>query len=166
MQIHQLKRIHKNKKAKEVGRGGKHAKTSGRGTKGQNARAGRKKRPELRDIIKKLPKNRGYNAPSSRYFPTTISLSSLQGKFKSGDLISPKVLLEKKIISTKKGRVPDVKLLGGEISFSAEFSSILVSKSAKEAIEKAGGKVVEWKKVVQEVEAPKKEAPKKVSKKK
>ncbi len=60
MQIHNLKRLHKNKKDRIVGRGGKHAKTSGRGGKGQTARAGNKRRPELRDIIKKLPKNRGY----------------------------------------------------------------------------------------------------------
>ena len=60
MQIHNLKREHKNKKDRLVGRGGKHAKTSGRGGKGQTARAGNKRRPELRDIIKKLPKNRGY----------------------------------------------------------------------------------------------------------
>lgn len=60
MQIHNLKRQHKNKKDRLVGRGGKHAKTSGRGGKGQTARAGNKRRPELRDIIKKLPKNRGY----------------------------------------------------------------------------------------------------------
>jgi len=60
MQIHNLKRVHKNKKDRIVGRGGKHAKTSGRGGKGQTARAGNKRRPELRDIIKKLPKNRGY----------------------------------------------------------------------------------------------------------
>lgn len=49
-----------------VGRGGKHAKTSGRGGKGQTARAGNKRRPELRDIIKKLPKNRGYQFKSIR----------------------------------------------------------------------------------------------------
>lgn len=60
MQIHNLKRTHKNKKDRIVGRGGKHAKTSGRGGKGQTARAGNKRRPELRDIIKKLPKLRGY----------------------------------------------------------------------------------------------------------
>ncbi len=60
MQIHNLKRQHKNKRDRLVGRGGKHAKTSGRGGKGQTARAGNKRRPELRDIIKKLPKNRGY----------------------------------------------------------------------------------------------------------
>lgn len=61
MQIHDLKRTHKNKKDRIVGRGGKHAKTSGRGGKGQTARAGNKRRPELRDIIKKLPKARGYS---------------------------------------------------------------------------------------------------------
>ena len=66
MQIHNLKRTHKNKKDRLVGRGGKHAKTSGRGGKGQTARAGNKRRPELRDIIKKLPKNRGYRFKSVR----------------------------------------------------------------------------------------------------
>ena len=64
MQIHNLKRIHKNKKNRLIGRGGKHAKTSGRGGKGQTPRAGNKRRPELRDIIKKLPKNRGYRFKS------------------------------------------------------------------------------------------------------
>ena len=64
MQIHNLKRTHKNKRDRLVGRGGKHAKTSGRGGKGQTARAGNKRRPELRDIIKKLPKNRGYKFKS------------------------------------------------------------------------------------------------------
>ena len=49
-----------------VGRGGKHAKTSGRGGKGQTARAGNKRRPALRDIIKKLPKNRGYSFKSKK----------------------------------------------------------------------------------------------------
>lgn len=64
MQIHNLKRVHKNKKDRIVGRGGKHAKTSGRGGKGQTARSGNKRRPELRDIIKRLPKNRGYQFKS------------------------------------------------------------------------------------------------------
>ena len=59
MQFHNLKRKTKNKQARQVGRGGARGKTSGRGTKGQNARAGHKKRPELRDIIKKIPKLRG-----------------------------------------------------------------------------------------------------------
>jgi len=64
MQIHNLKRIHKNKGDRLVGRGGRHGKTSGRGGKGQTARSGNKRRPELRDIIKRLPKNRGYQFKS------------------------------------------------------------------------------------------------------
>jgi large subunit ribosomal protein L15 len=59
MQFNNLKKNKSNRKAKQVGRGGTRGKTSGRGTKGQNARSGRKKRPEMRDIIKRLPKLRG-----------------------------------------------------------------------------------------------------------
>ena len=73
MQINNLKRIHKNKKDRIVGRGGKHAKTSGRGGKGQTARAGNKRRPELRDIIKKLPKQRGYQFNSINKRPFVLS---------------------------------------------------------------------------------------------
>ncbi|HWA32414.1 MAG TPA: hypothetical protein VG694_03110 [Candidatus Paceibacterota bacterium] len=75
MQIHDVKRKHKNKKDRLVGRGGKHAKTSGRGGKGQTARAGNKRRPELRDIIKKLPKLRGY-----RFKSVVRSVSMPEGK--------------------------------------------------------------------------------------
>ena len=79
MQIHDLKRTHKNKKDRIVGRGGKHAKTSGRGGKGQTARAGNKRRPELRDIIKKLPKNRGYQFKSVRK-PYIVKKEKVTGK--------------------------------------------------------------------------------------
>ncbi len=83
MQINNLKRVHKNKKDRIVGRGGKHAKTSGRGGKGQTARAGNKRRPELRDIIKKLPKNRGYQFKSIRKIVNIASdtLASKEEKF-------------------------------------------------------------------------------------
>ena len=87
MQIHNLKRVHKNKKDRIVGRGGKHAKTSGRGGKGQTARAGNKRRPELRDIIKKLPKNRGYQfKPFHRKF--LVSKEKLDTVFKKGEEIT------------------------------------------------------------------------------
>lgn len=59
MQWNTLKPRTKRMKSQQVGRGGKRGKTSGKGTKGQNARAGRKKRPELRDFIKRFPKLRG-----------------------------------------------------------------------------------------------------------
>ena len=66
MQTHDLQRNNKNKKSQQVGRGGTRGKTSGRGHKGQSARAGNKKRPALRDIIKKLPKKRGYRFNSRK----------------------------------------------------------------------------------------------------
>ena len=59
MQFHNLTRNKSKRRWGEGGGGGKGGKTSGRGTKGQNARAGRKKRPEMRDIIKRVPKLRG-----------------------------------------------------------------------------------------------------------
>lgn len=85
MQIHNLKRIHKNKKDRIVGRGGKHAKTSGRGGKGQTARAGNKRRPELRDIIKKLPKHRGYKFKSKKK-PFVLTTDKINKGEKFSDL--------------------------------------------------------------------------------
>jgi len=85
MQIHNLKREHKNKKDRIIGRGGKHAKTSGRGGKGQTARAGNKRRPELRDIIKKLPKNRGYQFKSVHkpFILKADKILSVEGKIET-----------------------------------------------------------------------------------
>ena len=81
MQIHNLKRQHKNRKDRIIGRGGKHAKTGGRGGKGQTARAGNKRRPELRDIIKRLPKNRGYQFKSIQNVYVLPTLTpALQGE--------------------------------------------------------------------------------------
>lgn len=69
MQFHNLQSKTKRIRKRQVGRGGRRGKTSGRGTKGQNARAGRKKRPEIRDIIKRIPKlrGRGKSALKSRH---------------------------------------------------------------------------------------------------
>ena len=53
MQINEIVRENPNKKSRQVGRGGTRGKTSGRGGKGQTARAGNKRR--LREIY--LPCN-------------------------------------------------------------------------------------------------------------
>ncbi len=142
MQLHELKRHTKNKKKKLVGRGGTRGKTSGRGTKGQNARAGHKKRPELRDIIKKLPKRRGYRFQSSVLKPAVINLSALEKAIDAGTVITPAFLLEKGLVRRSKGATPQVKILGnGIVTKSFTLSGCLVSKSVTEKIEKAGGKV-------------------------
>lgn len=142
MQLNQLKRTHKNKSAKRVARGGKRGKTAGRGTKGQKARAGHRMRPELRDIIKKLPKNRGYRTQSFEVKPQPVNLAVLEKNFSDGDKVTPATLLSKKLVVKVGGKTPKVKILGtGSISKKIEVSGCTISVSAKTAIEKAGGSV-------------------------
>ncbi len=94
MQLHQLQPKTKRGNSKRVGRGrasGK-GKTSGRGTKGQNARAGHKKRPDVREKLKKLPKLRGYSFASIKPKIAVLNVSTLESIFSAGDTITPKIL--------------------------------------------------------------------------
>ncbi len=80
MQFHTLKRKTPNKKSAQVGRGGTRGKTAGRGTKGQNARAGHKNRPEIRDVIKRVPKLRGRGKSSLKSRRTKLSGEALKNR--------------------------------------------------------------------------------------
>jgi len=142
MQTHNLQRKTKNKKSRQVGRGGKRGKTSGRGTKGQLARAGHKVRPEIRDFIKRLPKLRGYAFASIVAKPEIVDLTKLEKNFKAGETVSPSILLKKGLIRQVGGLSPKVKILSdGEISKKLVIEDCFVSEKAKEKIEKAGGTI-------------------------
>ncbi len=144
MQIHNIKRRTQDKKKVQVGRGGKRGKTAGRGTKGQKARAGHKIRPEIRDMIKRLPKlrGRGVNSNKSIQADAVVVQINQLSVFKSGAVVSPKSLVDNGIISTIHGRYPYVKILSaGEIDKSVTVRGCAVSTGAKEKIEKAGGKI-------------------------
>ena len=144
MQWHTLQTKDKKQAKKRVGRGGKRGKTSGRGTKGQLARAGNKRRPEWRDIIKKIPKARGYRFPSIQDEVFAVNLEALEKVFASGDSVTRATLLEKELIKRRGGKMPRVKVLGkGVLSKKLVVSGIPVSASAKKAIEAAGGAVTE-----------------------
>ena len=78
MQLHTLKSKTKRKRSAQVGRGGTRGKTSGRGTKGQNARSGHKKRPEIRDTIKRIPKLRGRGISALKSRQTKLSGEALK----------------------------------------------------------------------------------------
>lgn len=145
MQSHELKRVTKNKKHRQMGRGGTRGKTSGRGTKGQNARAGHKKRPEIRDFIKRLPKLRGrgknLNTSIQSKF-STVNLGLLNKLCKNGDVVSPETLVKYNVLTMSKGNLPKVKILAtGALDKKLSFEGCLVSATAKTAIEKAGGSV-------------------------
>jgi large subunit ribosomal protein L15 len=144
MQLHQIKAKTKKKNKKRIGRGGKRGTYSGKGIKGQKSRAGRKMRPQWRDIIKKLPKKRGYRFASIKKKPAVLNLDVLEKKFNENEKVTPKILFEKGIIKKIKGILPEVKLLGGgDITKPFLVSECQVSKQAKDKIEKAGGKYVE-----------------------
>lgn len=147
MQINNLKRNSKRKTMKDVGRGGKRGKTSGRGTKGQSARAGAKFRPEMRDAIKKLPKLRGYAFNSHKEKAVAINLSDL-AVFAKGETVSLVTLAEKGILNLKLGKFPTTKILGnGDLKVALNFERVKVSDEARKKIEAAGGTIKEEMKI-------------------
>jgi large subunit ribosomal protein L15 len=142
MQIHNLKRKTPNTRKVKVGRGGKRGKTSGRGHKGQKSRAGRKIRPEIRDMIKKNHKKRGYRFKSFQIRPQVINVSALDMLFENGDNVNVRSLLAREVVNKKKGKNPKVKILGnGEIKKKLNLEGLLVSEIAKGKIEKVGGTI-------------------------
>ncbi len=142
MQRHDLKPKTKRQRKTLVGRGDK---TAGKGTKGQNARAGAKVRPEIRDFIKTLPKLRGRGVNINKSIqtkPTPVSFTSVSTHFKDGDIVSPATLLKKGIVRKVSGQLPKVKILStGELDKKLTFINCLTSQSAKDKIEKAGSKI-------------------------
>lgn len=148
MQLNTLSPRTKNYKFTVVGRGGKRGKTSGRGGKGQTARAGHKIRPEVRDLIKKLPKRRGHGKNRARTVRTNriamsaVNLAALESAFKAGDKVSPATLLAKGLVRRAKGRAPMVKILGtGTVTKALVIEKCTVSLSARTALEKAGATI-------------------------
>ena len=74
--------------------------------------------------------------------PIVVNIGLLEKKFKEGDKITPKTLLEAGIIGFSKGKMPKVKLLGsGVVAKKLLVSECQISKQAKEKIVKAGGEV-------------------------
>ena len=143
MQLHELQRKTPRNTSKRVGRGGVRGKTSGHGHKGHGQHGGRGIRPNVRDIIKKLPKLRGYKFNSFKPNALAVNVSLLQDICAAGDVVTPQFLFDKGIIKTKTDLKKGVKVLGnGDISTKISVQGCAVSKSAAEKITKAGGEIV------------------------
>ncbi len=148
MQLNNLKRKTPNRKRKDVGRGGKRGKTSGRGHKGQGQHGGHGLRPQMRDIIKKFPKLRGHGknrartVNEERILAVPVNLVKLETAFENGATVTPKTLVVAGVITTVRKKAPTVKILGtGEITKKINVEGCQVSASAKAKIENAGGTV-------------------------
>lgn len=121
-----------------MGRGGKRGTTSGRGQKGQKARAGHSLKPAERDLIQRIPKLRGSNNKRKSEPAIVISVGRAEHLAEKG-VLTPAILVAKGIIKRAADRV---KILdGGACTQAISIVGIPASKTAKEKIEKAGGKV-------------------------
>lgn len=148
MQLHTIKRNNPNKKSRQIGRGTTRGKTAGRGTKGQKARAGHKMRPELRDIIKKLPKRRGYGKNradtvyANRPRSSEALLAAIERYFENNEHVTPATLVEKGIVRRISGKIPPVKIIGNVVvTKKLTVSGCTISAGARASIEKAGGSI-------------------------
>ena len=140
MQLHQIQRKHSLQKKHRIGRGGKKGTYSGRGMKGQSARAGARLAPIIRSLVKRYPKLRGYRV--QRSFPAfqVVSLHAVEKAFKANEVVSPVSLLEKHVVSRFGGKLLPVKILASETMTKAlTFEGCRVSRNAQALIEKAGG---------------------------
>lgn len=146
LSLHSLKpKSGSRRDKKRVGRGlGSTGTYSGRGVKGQRARSGGRsglKLKGLRPLMLATPKRRGFNV--SKPSPVVVNIGDLAKAFANGAKVDPKALLKKGLISDMTG---GVKILGkGEIGITLSISGCLISASAKQKIEKAGGAIIEAK---------------------
>ena len=120
------------------GAGSGNGKTAGFGHKGQKARSGVKKagfEGGQMPLQRRLPK-RGFNNIFATQY-ATIKVSDLD-KFEAGAVVDAQALLEKGIINKT---LDGVKVLGnGEVTKAVTGKVAAYTASAKEKIEKAGGK--------------------------
>lgn len=165
MQINQLQTKRKSKK--RIARGGKRGAYCGQGMNGQNCRAGARKQPLIRQILKRYHKLRGYSFSITRAKPISINLTTIEKHFDEKMILSPLSLVKSKILGRIDNKLPKVKILGtGELKKKLKVSGCLVSKTAKEKIEKAGGTVIEEKLSRNTAKKVAKEIARKISKEK
>ena len=144
LSLHTIKKTKATeKKRKRIGRGNASGTGtySGKGLKGQKSRSGVTglKRLGMKQVLLRTPKLRGFKSLKAK--KQNVSLSELNEQFKEGDKIDATVLFEKKMINTPK---IGVKVLGnGELELKKiQLIGITATTSAKEKIEKLGGKIV------------------------
>jgi len=142
MQIHEVSTIKKDKK--RIGRGGKRGTYSGKGMKGQKSRSGGNVNPLFEGgrttLVQKMKKNRGFKSPHAKKI--TLSLVRLDALYDDGDTVSIETLAEKKVLRAQTIKNGARIVATGDITKKLIIDeNIGVTASAKEMIEKVGGKV-------------------------
>ncbi len=132
----------RKRNTKRVGRGNSSGKGSysTRGIKGQRARTGSSgiMRRAFKAQLQKVPKSRGFSSSALR--PETVSLAQLNTLAQSVSEITPYVLKAHGLIQNVRA---GVKIVGnGELTKKVVLHDCLATKTALQAIEKAGGSLV------------------------
>ena len=162
--LHELKPYRRStKRRKVVGRGvgSGHGTFSGRGAKGQKARSGSSIPVGFEGgrmpLHRQMPKLRGFKSLNTK--TVALTLDRIEAKFNAGQTVNPKELANRGMI---KSHMLPVKIVGeGELKKALTFEKVLITKSAAEAITKAGGKITAAKAPAAQPAKPKKEPAKK-----
>ena len=132
------------KRRKRIGCGESsgHGKTSGKGNKGQMARAGRGIRPGFEGgqmpMHRRLPK-KGFNNTAFQDFIEVVNVGELNEAFQDGAVINEAALREVGLVSRK---ADVIKILGtGDLTVKLTIQGAKCSATAREKIEKAGGSI-------------------------
>lgn len=145
MQLQDVKpRPGAKKRRKRIGCGESsgHGKTSGKGNKGQMARAGRGIRPGFEGgqmpMHRRLPK-KGFNNAQFKTSFEVVNVGELNEAFQDGAIINDAALREVGLVSRN---CDCIKILGtGDLALKLTIQGAKVSATAREKIEKAGGSI-------------------------
>lgn len=144
MRLNELSPSVPRKNRKRVGRGNSSGwgKTAGKGSNGQNSRAGGGVKPYFEGgqmpIYRRVPKRGFSNAIFKKEY--TILTLDLLNNFEDGETVSIETLFDKFLVKSIKK--DGIKVLGnGELTKKLTVKAHKVSKSAKAAIEAKGGTV-------------------------
>lgn len=145
MKLHELAPKTKKPARKRRGQGNAtgNGTYAGRGMNGQNSRAGGGVRLGFEGgqtpLIQRMPKKKGFRNPN-RVEAQIVKLGALEASFQDGEKVTLVSLTEKNLINKSNAKI---KILGeGELTKKLKIDAgILLSASAKEMIEKKGGKI-------------------------
>ncbi|SES64058.1 50S ribosomal protein L15 [Paracoccus homiensis] len=148
MKLHEIRDnegANRTKKRVARGPGSGKGKTAGRGIKGQKSRSGvalNGYEGGQMPLYRRLPK-RGFTAPNAKKF-AVVNLGQLQSFIDAGKLDAKADVTEDALVASGvvRRKLDGIRLLGkGELKAALNIAVAGASKSAVEAVEKAGGKV-------------------------
>ncbi len=137
-----------SKKAKRVGRGygsGAGGHTTGKGAKGDKIRGKTKLTFDGTKIkkswIKRLPYLRGKHLTIAYRRHLKFDLGQISQWFKDGEVVTPKLLVEKANVPVRLSRRPIKILAKGKLDKKVDFEGLSFSRTASKMVIAAGGNI-------------------------